>query len=279
MTNAQWKSLAARWDHAYHACSNNSQFPQVITSKYPIKNIRRYPSNIELEVPGESNVKLQRGAGHFQITAYGETINFVTLHLWPEKYRAGYAKNSDAGKESAGKREGYDLQRRELKAILNATVTRTDCGDNWLIMGDMNSVSPLDEDYLIDVQYGEYINYGDKWVLTHKQVLQSPERPEGSGMNGELQFGRALFDMVREGDGSLFTGPGRMITSTAGNVRYDIMYGSESMRKRVDYNTLSIHDSFSLIRTTAQYDPENDEKKARKPSDHLPILVEFDMSK
>ena len=279
MMNAQWKSLAARWGHSYHACSNNSSFPQVITSKYPITTIRRYPEDVSLEVPGESNVKLQRGAGHFQITAGGETINIVTLHLWPEKYRAGYAKGSDAAKASADKREGYDLQRRELKAILNATVAQTGRGDNWLAMGDMNSVSPLDEDYLIQVQYGEYLNYGDKWVKTHAQVLQSPDRASDSGLQGDLVFGRAMFDMLREGEGSYYTGPGRMITSTGGNVRYDIMYGSESMRRRVDNRSMSIRDSFSRIRSTAQYDKDNDEKQAKLPSDHLPVLVEFDMSK
>ena len=85
--------------------------------------------------------------------------------------------------------------------------------------------------------------------------------------------------MLREGDGSLYTGPGRMITSTGGNVRYDMMYGSESMRRRVDENSISVRDDFSRIRSTAQYDPDNEEKAAKKPSDHLPVLIEFDMSK
>ena len=196
----------------------------------------------------------------------------VATHLWPFKYRHN---NS----ESTSKREGYDIQRREMKAVMNATITQTDKGENWLVMGDMNSVSPLDEDYLIDVQYGEYINYGDKWTLTHKQVLQSPERPADSDYQGPLNFGRAMFDMVREGEGSYYTGPGRMITSTGGNVRYGMIYGSESMRKRVTANTLSIHDSWSLIKSTAQYDPDDDEKQAKRPSDHLPVFVEFDMSK
>lgn len=272
MLNAQWAALAKRWGHSYHACSNNSQFPQVITSKTPIKTIRRYPSGTKLDVPGEPQVSLTRGAGHFQITSYGKTINVVATHLWPFKYRKD-------NPESKSKREGYDIQRREMKAVMHETITQTDKGENWLVMGDMNSVSPLDEDYLIDVQYGEYINYGDKWTLTHKQVLQSPERPADSDYQGTLNFGRAMFDMVREGKGSYYTGPGRMITSTGGNVRYGMMYGSASMRDRVTANTLSIHDSWSLIKSTAQYDPDDDEKQAKRPSDHLPVFVEFDMSK
>lgn len=272
--NAQWRDLAKKWGHNYHATTFNGSdlFPQVITSKYPIKTVKLYSEDTKLPVPGESQVNMTRGGGHFQITVDGETINFVTVHLWPFKYRV----NTEASKNA---REGYGVMRRELKAILNATVTRTDCGDNWLIMGDMNSISPLDADYLSEVQYNEYLNYGYIWEKVHTQVLQSPNRTAESHLQGDLNFGRELFDMMREGEGSLYTGPGRMITSTGGNVRYDMMYGSESMRRRVDENSISVRDDFSRIRSTAQYDPENEEKAAKKPSDHLPVLIEFDMSK
>ena len=279
ITNSEWGALAAKWGHPYHAVAaywfndaktNINMFPQVITSKYRITTVNRLHS---VSVPDEPSASLTRGGGHFRITVDGKTVNIVTVHLWPFKYR----NNNDQSKND---REGYDVQRRELKGALNATVAKYPDEENWLVMGDMNSVSPLDEDYLIEVQYGEYLNYGDKWTRTHRQVLQSPDRPsDGNQLNGPLNFGRPLFDMLREGDGSLYTGPGRMITSTGGNVRYDMMYGSESMRRRVDANSLSIRDSFSSIKSTAQYDPDDDEKQAKKPSDHLPVLVEFDMSK
>ena len=274
ITNNEWKALAARWGHNYHAVgaywfndahTNINLFPQVITSKYPITTVSRLHN---CAVPGESNVSLTRGGGHFQIQVYGETVNIVTVHLWPFKYR--YNNNT-----STENREGYTIQRRELKGALHATVDRTDCGDNWLIMGDMNSISPLDEEYYYAISYKEYNEHGDKWMATHRQVVQRPEGP----IVGELVFSRPLYDMLREGEGSLYTGPGRFPTSTGGQVRYDIMYGSESMRRRVDAFSMVLHDSWSSIRTTSQYDPEDDTKKAKIPSDHMPVLVEFDMSK
>ncbi|MBR6055159.1 MAG: hypothetical protein IKP46_07465 [Bacteroidales bacterium] len=275
--NNEWKNLAARWGHSYHAVSayyfndahtNINLFPQVITSKYPVTTVKRLHN---CAVPGESNVSLTRGGGHFQITAYGKTVNIVSVHLWPFKYR----NNNETSKNN---REGYSVQRRELSGALNETVTRTDCGDDWLIMGDMNSVSPLDEEYLTDIAYKEYVDHGDKWVETHRRVLRSPDRTDPT-LNGELMFGRALFDMLREGEGSLYTGSGRFTTSTGGQVRYDMMYGSESMRRRVDSNSMVLHDSFSHTKSTPYYDPNDDEKKPKIPSDHMPILVEFDMSK
>ena len=110
-----------------------------------------------------------------------------------------------------------------------------------------------------------------RWVKAHNPS-------EGGFRDGET-YGRQLYDMLREGDGSYFTGTGRFITSTGGQVRYDIMYGSESMRRRVTSMALAIHDSFSRITSSAVYDPESDTKHAKVPSDHLPVLIDFDMSK
>lgn len=85
--------------------------------------------------------------------------------------------------------------------------------------------------------------------------------------------------MLREGEGSYYQGPGRFMTSTGGQVRYDMIYGSESMRRRVTSYALTINDGFSHITSSAVYDPDSDTKHAKVPSDHLPILIDFDMSK
>ena len=85
--------------------------------------------------------------------------------------------------------------------------------------------------------------------------------------------------MLREGENSLFKGPGRFMTSTGGNVRMDIMYGSESMRRRVTSLALIVRDKWSDITESAVYDPESDSKHPSVPSDHRPLLIEFDMSK
>ena len=59
----------------------------------------------------------------------------------------------------------------------------------------------------------------------------------------------------------------------------DIMYGSESMRKRVSGMSLILNDDWCGIKNSAVYDSEVDSKLPKIPSDHRPLLIEFDMSK
>ena len=260
LENAQWKDLAARFGHSYHAVSMyRDPYPQVITSKYPVNTVLRIARANDKDGRGTT---LIHGAGHYQVTAGGQTVNFVSLHLWPMKYGPSEADTE----ENREKLHGYDYARREVEALLGATVKRTDCGENWLIMGDTNSISPLDDEYYGDVAFTRWDTEGYKWVQPHQAFLSG-------------DYGRPLYDMLRQGDGSLYTGPGRFMTSTGGIARMDIMYGSESMKRRVSSLSLMLNDSFSGITTSAVYDPESDEKHPKVPSDHRPLLIEFDMSK
>ena len=136
-------------------------------------------------------------------------------------------------------------------------------------MGDTNSISPLDEDYYYTESYSRYNTDGEKWVLPHKVFL------EESG----TKYGVQLYDMLRQGEGSYYTGSGRFMTSTGGFARMDIMYGSESMRKRVSGMSLILNDDWCGIKNSAVYDSEVDSKLPKIPSDHRPLLIEFDMSK
>lgn len=260
LENAQWKALAARFGHNYHAVSHyRDYYPQVITSKTPVKTVLRFARGTDKNGNGTT---LIHGAGHYQVTVDGKTINFVSLHLWPMKYSPGEA-DTEANR---AKLHGYDYARREAEALLNATVKRTDCGEDWLIMGDTNSVSPIDADYYDEVSYSRWDTEGYKWVQPH-EAFRSGE------------FGRQLYDMLREGAGSLYTGPGRFMPSTSSVARMDMMYGSESMCRRVSSLSLIVCDNWSDITMSAVYDPDSDEKHPKIPSDHRPLLVEFDMSK
>lgn len=258
-TNAQWAALAKRFGHDYHAVgAYRDGYPQVITSKFPVTTVGRIFSGKDLN---GDNLVLTHGAGHFQITYNEETVNIVSLHLYPFK----------AWPNGADNLRGYNLMRREAYVILSQTIMSDNYGNNWLVMGDTNSISPIDTDYYETLGYNRYNQEGEDWVKAHNPS-------EGGFRDGET-YGRQLYDMLREGEGSYFTGTGRFITSTGGQVRYDIMYGSESMRRRVTSMALAIHDSFSRITSSAVYDPESDTKHAKVPSDHLPVLIDFDMSK
>ena len=59
----------------------------------------------------------------------------------------------------------------------------------------------------------------------------------------------------------------------------DIMYGSLSMRRRVTSLALVLNDSWCGIRNSAIYDSDSDSKQAKIPSDHRPLLIEFDLDK
>lgn len=258
-TNSQWEALAKRWGHNYHAVSAyRDEFPQVITSKTEITTINRIFSGPDIE---GKNLKICHGGGHFQITSFGKTVNMVTLHLYPHKSVPEGANNLD----------GYKLQRRETHALLSQTISRTDCGSDWLVLGDTNAISPLDENYYSEIQYSRYSSEGYMWDYAHTE--------DNGGFRDGRTYGRQLYDMVREGEGSLYKGDSRFIPSTGGTVRFDIIYGSESMRKRVTPVALSLNDSFCKISTSPVYDPDSDTKHPSIPSDHRPILVDFDMSK
>lgn len=258
LTNAQWTALAKRFGHQYHAVGMyRDDYPQVITSKYPVSTVLRIARANDKDGKGTT---LIHGAGHFQVKVADKTINIVSLHLWPMKYSPG------EGESAAPYLRGYDYARREVEALLGATVKRTDCGDDWLIMGDTNSVSPLDGDYYDEVAYSRWDQEGYKWVQPHEAFLSG-------------NYGRPLYDMLRQGEGSYYTGPGRMMPSTSSAARMDIMYGSESMRRRVSGESLIINDKWCDITLSAVYDPDSDEKHPKIPSDHRPLLIEFDMSK
>lgn len=260
LLSPQWATLAARFGHPYHAVSMyRDPYPQVITSKMPITTVMRIARAKDLQGRGTT---LIHGAGHFQITVGSQTINFVSLHLWPMKYAPGSA-DTEANRATL---KGYDYARREVEALLGITVNGEGYGDNWLIMGDTNSISPLDDEYYDKEDYDRWDKEGNKWVQPHEIFLSD---------NWRLP----LFDMLRQGEGSYYTGPGRFMASTSSYARMDIMYGSESMRRKVTGLSLMVNDTFSRISSSAVYDPESDEKHPKVPSDHRPLLIEFDMSK
>lgn len=253
-TDPKWAALAARFGHQNIAVSGwRDNYPQVITAKYPITTVKR------IAVGNTSGQYIQHGAGHFQITVFGQRINIVTCHLWPQMFWPG--RNTEASKAA---QEGRDYQKYEAQGIMTKTIKAYPGEVNWLLMGDTNAISPVDEPYYdyLDI----YQDTKVKWMYAH-EVFRS------------ASYGRQLYDMVREGAGSPYQGEGRFITSTGGTGRIDIMYGSESMKNRVTTLSLGVKDKWSNPRSSAVYDPDTDGQHFCDPSDHRPVLVEFDMSK
>lgn len=84
-----WGELAARYGHKYwYVGGHRDNYPQVITSKYPIENVERI-------VGSKPDSVVTHGAGWARIEKNGKTVNIVTLHTWPQGY-AFEAKDRDA---------------------------------------------------------------------------------------------------------------------------------------------------------------------------------------
>ena len=133
---ANWDSLAERYGHKYVYLGGwRDNYPQVITSKFPIRNVKRILGDPE-------KVIVAHGAGWAQIEVAGKTLNIVTLHTWPHPF-AYLAEDRQA---SAAKREGDSYRAREMELICNETIGSVASAKDeyWMMMGDFNSISPID---------------------------------------------------------------------------------------------------------------------------------------
>lgn len=75
-----WDMLARRYGHQYVCIAGKRDtFPQVVTSKYPIRIVSRINGNGE-------DIVVVHGAGHVEVDVDGEIINIVTVHTYPFKY-------------------------------------------------------------------------------------------------------------------------------------------------------------------------------------------------
>lgn len=123
-----WNELAARYGHGNVGVGGivgtTYQFPQIVTSKYPISTIKKI-----------STASITRGAGMFRVTVNGKTIDIVTGHMWPES-----SSPSSQISNGALYRE-YEMDYIIKQTINNSSYSST---TNWILVGDFNSPSRLD---------------------------------------------------------------------------------------------------------------------------------------
>ena len=233
-----WATLAARYGHSYVALSGKrDNYPQETTSKYPIKTLLRIT---DTDVSGRP---VAHGAAIQQIEVNGRKINIVTCHMWPQAY--GFGVSGDAAREASKEAHEGDYYRQfEMQYIVSHTVNDPKyANEDWLLMGDLNSRSRLDN---------WYYNYSanDTKLITQDVILEQTN----------------LVDIIAE------TWKGSFCSSTYGNSRIDFMYASPSMMGRVV-------DAGILIDKWTSSRPSTYVSSFYDPSDHRPILVDFDLSK
>ena len=126
---SHWTELAARYGHSNYNGARRDDYPQAVTSKYKITRVQG--------IGGTSELPVSHGAGHFQITVNGRTLNIVTCHLWPHK--------TDSMKPSVYP-TGDEYREYEMQYIINQTVKNPSYSSvqDWILVGDFNSSSRLD---------------------------------------------------------------------------------------------------------------------------------------
>lgn len=203
-----WDFLARRYGHQYVlVCGKRDTFPQVITSKYPVRIVKRVNGNGD-------DIIVVHGAGWAQVEVGGKEINIVTLHTWPQRYAYKAENQAESGK----KQEGDVFRAKEMKYICDQTIgTVPDAASQyWMMLGDFNAVSRVDNSI-----YG--FDEDNKAFLVHDYV---------SGNTPYID----IVDRLHPGDFQKSTFSGR---------RIDFIYMTEPLFRKVRSAEI-IHDGYPM---------------------------------
>lgn len=234
---AFWNDLAQKYGHKYvFLGGHRDNYPQVITSRFPIDSVARLTGS-------KADTLVAHGAGWARISLGGETINLVTVHTWPHRYAHGIAKED---REANGKAHGGDYYRAtEIEYICKHTILGADPEGKqlWMMMGDFNSITSREN-------WVYHKKEGDTKFLVHDFV------------NNKTPY----IDIIAERE------PNNFHSSTPGRSRIDYVYVTPPMFEKIKAANV-IFDSFTR-QQKAMKDGESISKFYR-PSDHLPIIVDF----
>ena len=234
---AHWNELAARYGHDYvYLGGFRDNYPQVITSKYPIEGVEA--------ILGSSDTVVNHGAAWGRINVAGHSINVVALHTWPLKHHSSvHSQGEDARRESAVSHGGDLCRIGEVKYICNHTVLSSENGADelWMMMGDFNSFSRIDS-----------FNY--------------------PGAEEKNPYCYAIHDYIAEKTPYLdicAETRRKFKATTFENTRIDYVYVTPALRKYVRKA-----DIIWTKETKPVQDPTKT-TRFWSPSDHLPIIVDF----
>lgn len=188
------QQLAVRWGHKFVAVGPyQDNYPVAFTSRYPIEVVQR--------IGGDA---VSHGALHVKING----VNYVVLHLWPQRYSMGDKTKKDNG--------GDAFRVKEMQYILDATILNPKYkGEkHWMMMGDFNSVSPVD-----DFKYN-----GSRFLGVHELIRKAYAHDPIAEMH-----------------------PGAFIASEQNDrVRIDFIYCTEAIMKGMKAAEI-IKDDFTLV--------------------------------
>ncbi len=192
-----WGTVAKNYGHSYWTFgAYQDSFPVVITSSsaLTLKQKLGNRTNGTKETSTSKNSNVSHGGFHVQQSG----VNFVGLHLWPQKYKP----NATDETTSANNNEGDDYRLSEMKWIINQTKNSSTykAQKNWIMCGDFNSKSRQDE---------RWYNLGS---LTHTQYK----------VHNHILDNTDYCDVIRE-----------VYANKQAPSRIDFVYASPDMMKRV----------------------------------------------
>lgn len=202
-----WDLLARRYGHQYVCIAGKRDtFPQVVTSKYPLKIVKRINGNGE-------DIVVVHGAGHVEVDVNGEKINIVTVHTYPFKY----TYLAEDQKASAAENGGDVFRAAEMKFICEQTILEQDPQgkENWMMVGDFNAVSRV-----------------DNWHLGR------PEDDKAFLLNDYVRSQTPYIDLIEKWY------PGEYQKSTFSGRRIDFVYLTQPLFSKVT-DARTIHDDYA----------------------------------
>ena len=229
-----WTELARRYGHdCVYVGAHRDDYPQVVTSRHPIENVRRITG-------GGEGIVVTHGASWSRVEVGGTFVNIVTLHTWPHKFAPGEAR---AFAEPDDGHAGDRYRRGEIEAICQSTIgTSADARNElWMMMGDFNSRSRVDN-----------------------AVYQFPEDDPRLLVHDYIAAHTPYVDVVAAQH------PGEFHSTMPHASRIDFVYCTPALYRHV---------KSARVENDAFTEPvKTDLANFFRPSDHRPIVVDFDFS-
>ena len=271
---SHWAGFGSACGYPYTALGGyrlyaDDYYPQVILSKYPVETLElitetdaEHQALADGMADGKSHAAeyharcaegycpVAHGAGLFRVDVKGRGVNIVSLHLWPHAY-SYYAKFviKNNSYDSENSRGGNVQREAEIKYICSRTVEAAKYAgeENWLMMGDFNTRSRLDN-------WRYALPDDSPFLSSHDYIL-----------------GHTFYkDIIAETYPGHFFATRTWANDAAGNYppRYDFMYASPSMMARVK-NAIVLNEAWTnMVWAMSNY---------YDSSDHRPLLVDFDL--
>jgi exodeoxyribonuclease-3 len=223
-TQASLEKLAQEYGHPYAVLLiEGEKYPVALTSKYPIVNVQKVTDNMD------------RGFIMAQILDY----HVVSLHLTPFDYR---------------------IRRKEVHLLLNH-IQAQPSKQKWIVMGDFNTVSPLDS-----------AHYQDGRLVAGYEAYEKKYAPIKKLVDGRIDY-TVIQKILDAGFTEAVAKKSPSFVKTVHPKRFEPKTGTD-VSSRIDFIFVSrdlvqrIQDAHVLV-----------DEFTNNYSDHYPVLLDLKASK